>query len=71
MASRIPPAVKCISIWVRSEDVIRDSRNFFEKGLPGQMMKTRRYSILSGGIPAVNQFINAFDNDLTKRKRKM
>lgn len=52
-----------------SEDVLRDSRNFFENGLPGPNDENQRiFNSVWGNIPAVNQFINAFDNDLTKRQ---
>jgi len=52
-----------------SEDVLRDSRNFFENGLPGPNDDNQKiFNSVWGNIPAVNQFINAFDNDLTKRQ---
>jgi len=52
-----------------SEDVLRDSRNFFENGLPGPNDENQKiFNSVWGNIPAVNQFINAFDNDLTKRQ---
>ena len=48
---------------------MRDSRNFFENGLPGPNDDNQKiFNSVWGNIPAVNQFINAFDNDLTKRQ---
>lgn len=52
-----------------SEDVLRDSRNFFENGLPGPSDENQKvFSSVWGRIPAVNQFINAFDNNLETRQ---
>ena len=51
-----------------SEDIMKDSRNFFENGLPGPKDENQRtFTSVWGRIPAVNQFITAFDNDLDKR----
>jgi len=51
-----------------SEDVLKDSRNFFENGLPGPKDDNQKtFSSVWGRIPSVNQFITAFDNDLDKR----
>lgn len=51
-----------------SEDIMKDSRNFFENGLPGPKDDNQRtFNSVWGRIPAVNQFITAFDNDLDKR----
>jgi cell surface protein SprA len=52
-----------------SEDVLRDSRNFFENGLPGPKDENQKvFTSAWGKVPAVNQFINAFDNDLETRE---
>jgi cell surface protein SprA len=51
-----------------SEDIMKDSRNFFENGLPGPKDENQKvFETKWGRVPAVNQFITAFDNDPEKR----
>ncbi len=46
-----------------SEDVLRDSRKFFENGLPSPNAETRTDTTAWSRIPRVQAITNAFDND--------
>lgn len=46
-----------------SEDVLRDSRNFFENGLPRQDGTSRTDTTSWGRVPRTQAVTNAFDND--------
>jgi len=51
-----------------SEDILRDSRKFFENGLPGPTNPDRRVDSTAWGlVPVTQQVINAFDNDPESR----
>jgi len=46
-----------------SEDILRDSRKFFENGLPKPGSDTRADTVTWGRIPRTQAITNAFDND--------
>lgn len=50
-----------------SEDVLKDSRNAFENGLPTSTPLTLIDSTDWGRVPVVQSIVNAFDNDPQKR----
>ncbi len=51
-----------------SEDILRDSRKFFENGLPGPTNPERRVDSTAWGlVPVTQQVVNAFDNDPASR----
>ena len=51
-----------------SEDILRDSRKFFENGLPGGDFNSRTDDTNWGRIPVSPQVTNAFDNDPSVRE---
>lgn len=52
-----------------SEDILRDSRKFFENGLPGPVNPDRRVDTTSWSVvPVAQQITQAFDNDEKTRK---
>lgn len=51
-----------------SEDILRDSRNFFENGLPREGSGARVDTTTWGRIPRVQAITNAFDNDPQARE---
>ncbi len=52
-----------------SEDILRDSRKFFENGLPGPNNQGRRTKRTAWGrVPLTQQITNAFDNDPATRQ---
>ncbi len=51
-----------------SEDVLRDSRNFFENGLPREGGTSRTDTTSWGRVPRTQAVTNAFDNDPTTRE---
>ncbi|GAB4134285.1 MAG: cell surface protein SprA [Bacteroidia bacterium] len=51
-----------------SEDVLKDSRNSFENGLPTTTPPTLIDTTAWGRVPIVQSIVNAFDNDPDKRK---
>ena len=54
-----------------SEDVLRDSRLFFENGLPGPASPDRRTDDTPWGrVPVSQQIVRAFDNDVATRERQ-
>lgn len=50
-----------------SEDILRDSRNFYENGLPAPGSTSRVDTTSWGRIPRTQAITNAFDNDETIR----
>lgn len=51
-----------------SEDILRDSRKFFENGLPGPLNPERRVDTTTWSVvPVAQQITNAFDNDEQSR----
>ena len=50
-----------------SEDILRDSRNFYENGLPAPGSTSRVDTTNWGRIPRTQAITNAFDNDETTR----
>lgn len=54
-----------------SEDILRDSRKFFENGLPGPANPERRVDRTNWSVvPVAQQITNAFDNDVETRKQQ-
>jgi cell surface protein SprA len=54
-----------------SEDVLRDSRLFFENGLPGPASPDRRTDDTPWGrVPVSQQIVRAFDNDVETREKQ-
>lgn len=53
-----------------SEDILRDSRNFFENGLPAPGADTRTDTTAWGRVPRTQAITNAFDNDPAVRDRQ-
>ncbi len=53
-----------------SEDVLKDSRNSFENGLPTEDPPTLVDETPWGRVPVVQSIVNAFDNDPEKRKKQ-
>ncbi len=54
-----------------SEDILRDSRKFFENGLPGPINPDRRVDTTSWSVvPIAQQITQAFDNDEETRRRQ-
>jgi len=54
-----------------SEDILRDSRMFFENGLPGPTNPDRRIDSTEWGVvPVTQRVINAFDNDPDSRDQQ-
>ncbi|MEM9846921.1 MAG: cell surface protein SprA [Bacteroidota bacterium] len=52
-----------------SEDILRDSRKFFENGLPGPANPERRTTTTEwGNVPISQQVVNAFDIDIPTRE---
>ncbi|MCD6332439.1 MAG: cell surface protein SprA, partial [Bacteroidales bacterium] len=53
-----------------SEDVLKDGRKAFENGLPTSDDLSKAYidTTVWGRVPAVQSFVNAFDNDVQARK---
>jgi cell surface protein SprA len=52
-----------------SEDILRDSRKFFENGLPGPANPNRRTDTTNWSVvPIAQQITNAFDNDPATRE---
>ncbi|MEO7175065.1 MAG: cell surface protein SprA [Saprospiraceae bacterium] len=51
-----------------SEDILRDSRLFFENGLPGPGQNNQVDTTQWSRIPRVQQIVNAFDNDQNNRE---
>lgn len=52
-----------------SEDILRDSRKFFENGLPAPANPERRVDTTSWSVvPVAQQITNAFDNDVESRQ---
>ncbi|MFZ4559613.1 MAG: cell surface protein SprA [Saprospiraceae bacterium] len=52
-----------------SEDILRDSRKFFENGLPGPINPDRRVDTTAWSVvPVAQQITQAFDNDEQTRK---
>ncbi len=52
-----------------SEDILRDSRKFFENGLPGPNNSGRKTARTAWGrVPLTQQITNAFDNDPETRR---
>jgi cell surface protein SprA len=51
-----------------SEDVLKDSRNSFENGLPTDTSTAYIDYTAWGRVPVVQSIVNAFDNDPDKRK---
>ncbi|MGQ1890379.1 T9SS outer membrane translocon Sov/SprA [Thermophagus sp. OGC60D27] len=46
-----------------SEDILRDSRKFFEQGLPGAQEPSNVDSTQWGYVPTIQSLVNAFSND--------
>ena len=53
-----------------SEDILRDSRKFFENGLPTQTREIRTDTTGWGVIPRAPQITNSFVNDTEERKQQ-
>lgn len=53
-----------------SEDVLKDSRNSFENGLPSDGTATGTDDTPWGRVPVLASIINAFDNDADKRAKQ-
>ncbi len=53
-----------------SEDILRDSRKFFENGLPTETTEVRVDETGWGNIPRAPQITNAFVNDPEERKQQ-
>ncbi len=51
-----------------SEDIMPDSRKFFENGLPGPNTQGRRATLTGWGrVPLTQQIVNSFDTDVENR----
>lgn len=57
----------CINIGNISEDVLKDSRNSFENGIPANGDFSLIDSTAWGRVPVVQSIVNAFDNDENAR----
>ncbi|HNG89118.1 MAG TPA: cell surface protein SprA, partial [Saprospiraceae bacterium] len=53
-----------------SEDIMRDSRQFFENSLPTGANSSKTVNTRWGRVPVLPPVVNAFDNDPAKRDRQ-
>lgn len=53
-----------------SEDIMRDSRQFFENSLPTGSNSSKTVNTRWGRVPVLPPIVNAFDNDPAKRERQ-
>lgn len=67
IAERNSTGELCINIGNISEDVLKDSRNSFENGIPANGDFSLIDSTAWGRVPVVQSIVNAFDNDETAR----
>ncbi|MBI3510405.1 MAG: cell surface protein SprA [Bacteroidetes bacterium] len=58
----------CVDLGNISEDVLKDSRNSFENGLPTNGDLSLVNTTPWGRVPVVQSIVNAFDNNPDKRK---
>lgn len=60
----------CVDIGSISEDVLKDSRNSFENGLPINSSTSLVDTTAWGQVPVVQSIVNAFDNDPDNRRKQ-
>lgn len=59
-----------IDLGSLSEDIMRDSRQFFENSLPTGTNQSKTVNTRWGRVPVLPPVVNAFDNDPAKRERQ-
>ena len=64
------PGKLFIQLGSVSEDILQDSRNFYENGLPSPTSIARTDTTRWGRVPRVEPITNAFDNDPAVRERQ-